>query len=354
MGLFEFIQRFALVFWQLMLELAPSLLLGLSIAGLLHVFMPKGWIGRGLGKPGIASVFRAVLFGVPMPLCSCGVVPTAIGLKNDGASRGAATGFLISTPQTGVDSILVSAAFLGWPFALFKVAAAFVTGLVGGSVVDALEREPSDRSTVKMPMSMVGEQLWWRRFVEAFRYAVFDLLAMIDLWLLVGLLASVLITLLIPGGSLQQVDWVQGTGGMFLMLALSMPLYVCTTSSVPIAASLIAAGMPMGAALVFLMAGPATNVATLGAVYRGLGGRVLTVYLLTVALMSMAFGLVFEGLLGDVADLSVGHAHGTDWLALISAVVLSILLLALLARRVVRRFRRSEPRASACCGGAGE
>ncbi|MBW2701791.1 MAG: permease [Deltaproteobacteria bacterium] len=337
-----------------MLELAPSLLLGLSIAGLLHEFMPKGWIGRGLGKPGFASVFRAVLLGVPMPLCSCGVVPTAIGLKNDGASRGAATGFLISTPQTGVDSILVSAAFLGWPFALFKVAAAFVTGLVGGSVVNALEREPSERSIVKMPMSMAGEQRWWRRFIEAFRYAVFDLLAMIDLWLLVGLLASVLITILIPGGSLQQVAWVQGVGGMFLMLALSMPLYVCTTSSVPIAASLIAAGMPMGAALVFLMAGPATNLATLGAVYRGLGGRVLAVYLLTVALMSMAFGLVFEGLLGEAADLMDGHAHGTDWLALASAVVLSILLFALLARKVARRLRRSEPTASACCGGEGE
>ena len=124
--------------WQITLELAPWLLLGMAIAGLLHGLLPPDFVGRHLrGRAGVA---KAVVLGVPLPLCSCGVIPTGLGLKKDGASNGASVGFLISTPQTGVDSILVSASFLGWPFALFKVAAAAITGLVGGWIAD---RAPS-------------------------------------------------------------------------------------------------------------------------------------------------------------------------------------------------------------------
>ena len=118
--------------WQIVLELAPWLLLGLLLAGILHVLLPVGFVKRHLGSPGFASVLKAVAVGVPLPLCSCGVIPAALGLKKEGASNGAAVGFLISTPQTGVDSILVSATFLGWPFAIFKVISALLSGLMGG------------------------------------------------------------------------------------------------------------------------------------------------------------------------------------------------------------------------------
>ncbi len=326
--------------WNVLLELAPSLLVGLFLAGLLHVFLPKNLVRRQMSENSLGSVLKAVLVGVPMPLCSCGVVPTAIGLKNDGASAGASTGFLISTPQTGVDSILVSASFLGWPFALFKVAAAFVTGFLGGALVTLTE--PKAQASI-LPVHTISDQTeaakpWWRRLGS---YMVYDLLGAIDTWLILGVLAAALIATWISPGYLSTVSWTQGIGGMLLALVISLPLYVCTTSSVPIAASLIAAGMPTGTALVFLMAGPATNLATMGAVYRALGGRVLGIYLATVSVLSMAFGLVFDSLLpGSSVSKQMMHHHGdAGWLSMLSAGLLVLLLAWTLAKKLMLRFQ---------------
>ncbi len=325
--------------WAITLELAWPLLLGLLLAGLLHVLLPTAFVRQQLSRPTFGSVLRAVLIGVPLPLCSCGVVPTAIGLKQQGASRGAATGFLISTPQTGVDSVLVSATFLGWPFALFKVAAAALTGLIGGALVNRLERgapapAPAEQELVAAPR---------RHPLEVVRYAVFDLLAMIDLWLVVGVGFAALLGVLLPDDFFARHAWTQGLGGMLLVLVIALPLYVCTTSSVPIAASLIAAGMPAGAALVFLMAGPATNVATLGAVWRGLGGRVLAVYLGTVTVMSLGLGWLFDFVLAGARAPHHLHAHGASWLEQGSAALLVALLAFLLGRRLWLRLRSAAP-----------
>ncbi|RJO65312.1 MAG: hypothetical protein C4523_16255 [Myxococcales bacterium] len=335
------LQAYFAAVWEVLLDLSPALLLGLLLAGLLHEFLPKSIVRAKLSGSTTRAVLSAVLIGVPMPLCSCGVVPAALGLKNDGASKGAATGFLISTPQTGVDSVLVSASFLGWPFALFKVAAAFVTGMIGGVLVNltGADEPASPAQSTQGIEGLSGA----RRLVNVVRYAIFDLLAMIDLWLVAGVALAALITTLIPPGYLSQMAWIQGIGGMLLMLAIALPLYVCTTSSVPIAASLIAAGMPTGAALVFLMAGPATNVATLGAVYRGLGGRVLAIYLGTVAALSMLFGSLFNFVLPS-AQAAGGeqarhhHAAGAiDYVAIAAAVAVIALVALLVARRLVRR-----------------
>ena len=329
------ITAFATSIWQVMLELSPALLLGTLIAGLLHVFLPPGLVSRHLSRSNSRSVLRAVLLGIPMPLCSCGVVPTTISLKNDGASRGAATGFLISTPQTGVDSILVSASFLGWPFAFFKVLAAFVTGMIGGTLVNATEK-PDKEQPVIAPRVSETKQIH-KSATEVFRYGIFELLGSIDLWIVLGVVVSALITVTIPVGFLAGAGWTQGIGGMLIVLAIALPLYVCTTGSVPIAASLIAAGMPAGAALVFLMAGPATNIATLGAIYRSLGGRVLAIYLGTVAIMSILFGLIFNRILGP--GIAGVHHHGGEagLLQLTCAGALSALLIFLLGRRLFRK-----------------
>jgi hypothetical protein len=321
--------------WQVMLDLSPSLLLGLFIAGLMHVYLPQGLVRRGLNRPDLRSVTRASLVGVPLPLCSCGVIPTALGLRREGASKGATTAFMISTPQTGVDSILVSASFLGWPFALFKLAAAFVTGLIGGALVNRLT---PDHENGAAPACAGEDDAAPRGGLKgAVRFAVFDLLAAIDLWLIAGVLVAALITTLLPADYLAEQGWTQGIGGMLLVLAISIPLYVCTTGSVPIAASLIAAGMPTGSALVFLMAGPATNVATLGAVYRTLGSAVLGVYLGVVIVMSILFGLAFDSLLQVMPEPVEAHRHGIDWVATLSAVALTLLLGFLLARRLRQR-----------------
>nr|VFJ75339.1 MAG: hypothetical protein BECKFW1821C_GA0114237_10727 [Candidatus Kentron sp. FW] len=336
---------------ETMIALAPSLLLGLLIAGMVHVFLPRGLIRKRLRAPTAASAIRATLIGVPMPLCSCGVVPTAMGLKKEGASSGATTSFLISTPQTGVDSILVSATFLGWPFALFKVAAAFVTGLLGGMLVNRFDSTSrmetpeiktdacfpdSEKGTTQYP----GEGRQKGRLMAIVEYALFDLLAVIDVWIVFGVLLAALIAVLAPPDFLATFPWTAGLGGMLLVLAISLPLYVCTTGSIPIAAAFIAAGMPTGTALVFLMAGPATNVVTIGAVYRILGPRVLFIYLATVIAMSIGFGFGFDFLLGDVSAIqSTDHSHGFVEIGL--AWVLVGLLTFTIGRRLVSRVAKN-------------
>jgi hypothetical protein len=331
----DFLDALTGAFWQILLELSPSLLLGLLLAGLMHVYLPTGFIHRGLSQPNLSSVVRASLIGVPLPLCSCGVIPAALGLRNEGASKGATTAFMISTPQTGADAILVNAAFLGWPFALFNLVAVFVTGLIGGVLVNHLTRPDPIRAT---PTAVDAEDRRDKGLVPVLRYAIFDLLGAIDLWILVGVTVASLMTILLPADYFASQSWSQGVFGMLVVLAISLPLYVCTTGSVPIAASLIAAGLPAGSALVFLMAGPATNVATFGAVYRALGGSILAIYLATVAVMSLLLGLLFDGLLTAASPMHHQHVQGVDWTGTLAAVVLIGLFISLALRRLRERL----------------
>jgi len=331
-------EKFLISIWDILLDLSPSLLVGLLIAGIIHQFLPPNMVRRKLSGKNFKSVLGASIVGVPMPLCSCGVVPTAIGLKNEGASKSAATSFLISTPQTGVDSILVSASFLGWPFAIFKVVAAFVTGLIGGTLVNMTEKKTLDLNIPVLPADENPDKKG-NPIIQIINYAVFDLLGSIYLWLIGGILVAGLITLLVPDGYLASTEWVQGISGMLLMLLIAMPLYICTTGSVPIAASLIASGMPLGTALVFLMAGPATNMATMGAIYRGLGKRVLIIYLSTVAVMSILFGLGFDWILGDIAQTNMMHHHADKpWYVLLSTAIFIFLLTLLSGKKLMSKL----------------
>ena len=324
--------------WDVMIQLSPSLLLGLFLAGLLHVFLPAGFVSKNLSKTNHTSVLKAVLIGVPMPLCSCGVVPTAIGLQNDGASKGAVTGFLISTPQTGVDSIMVAASFLGWPFALFKVAAAFVTGVLGGILVNRFV--PSDTRDKQPNLVPIHSPGFIARLFEAVRFAIVDLLAMIDVWIVFGVLVSAMISVYIPPGTFAESTWTQGPLGMLVVLLVALPLYICTTGSVPIAAALIMAGLPIGSALVFLMAGPATNVATMGAILRALGARVLAIYLGVVIIGSILFGLLFDFLITMPSAVDHTHQHhSSSWLDISAAAFTSLLLAGLIIKRLFQRVK---------------
>jgi uncharacterized membrane protein YraQ (UPF0718 family)/copper chaperone CopZ len=326
--------------WQIMLELSAPLLFGLLLAGIMRVYLPPTLVRSHLSKPDFASVFRASLIGVPMPLCSCGVVPTAIGLREQGASKGATTSFLISTPQTGVDSVLVSASMLGWPFAIFKLFAAFVSGIAGGLLVNRFT--PADKQAQDVSEQGADYESKKKRLSNVFSYALFDLLGTIDLWLIGGILAAAAITTLIPADFFQQVSWAQGIGGMLLVLLISLPLYVCTTASVPLAASLIAAGMPAGTALVFLMAGPATNIATVGAIYRALGVKVLTLYLGTVIVASVSLGLAFDFVLSTGTESHIEHVHHQiHWWQTASAYLLTGLLVLLVLKKLKNRFLKS-------------
>ena len=327
--------------WVLMLELAPWLFAGTVIASLLHVWLPKDFISRRLGGGGLGEVTRAVALGVPLPLCSCGVIPAAITLKKDGGSDGAAVGFLISTPQTGVDSILVTASMLGWPFAIFKVFAALITGVIGGFITERVKPDPADAPQPAIDLhDHHSEAKGWR---EALRYGYAELLYPIWRWLLIGMLISAAMTTVVPHGEFATLIE-GGVWTLLLMVAISVPLYVCAIASVPVAASLVASGFPEGAALVFLMAGPATNVATIGATYRVFGTRVMIIYLLTVLLGSVGFGLAFDVFWGleTTAPMS-SHPH--DSLLASGSAILLIGLLGWFAFQDLRQaFRPKGPK----------
>lgn len=327
---------FASNLWDLMLELAPWLFAGTAMASLLHIFLPKNFVSRRLGGGGMGEVTRAVAFGIPLPLCSCGVIPAAMSLKKEGSSDGAAVGFLISTPQTGVDSILVTSSMLGWPFALFKVFAALITGLIGGLLVERSNLSTEPNSTELAGSDNAAGSADWR---EAFRYGLNELIYPIWRWLVIGMLVSAVVTTWIP----QDQFAAFANGGLWtllIMVGISMPLYVCATASVPVAASLVASGFPEGAALVFLMAGPATNVATIGAVYRVFGTRVMTVYLLTVFVGSIGFGMAFDMFWGlEANQIAVEHAH--DSLLAIGSAIILIGLLGWFALEDIRQVFRT-------------
>ncbi len=322
--------------WNVLLELAPWLLLGTIVAAVLHVLLPKDWIRRQFR--GYGGVAKAVAFGVPMPLCSCGVIPAGLGLKKDGASDGAVVGFLVSTPQTGVDSILVSASFLGLPFALFKVASATLTGLIAGWWTHARSGDaappPEPAETATAPAHGLAAM---------FGHGI-EILRSIWVWLVFGVVVSAAITVFVPHDALAGLSRFGAWGAGAVALVVSLPLYVCATASVPIAAALVGAGMPAGAALVFLMAGPATNVATIGAIYKTLGKQTLAIYLVTIIVGSLALGTLFDGVIGgDAVPTHADHVHATAWWSTAAAVALTALLAWFLVEEVLGRTRRTSP-----------
>jgi hypothetical protein len=290
------VTSFVAAAWRVVLEMSPWLLLGAGATVLLHRWLPRDFASRQLG--GRWGVPKAVALGLPLPLCSCGVLPAGLGLRRQGASPGASVGFLISTPQTGVDSMLVSASFLGWPFAGAKLAAAAVTGLVGGWTTDAVAAPTAHPSET----SEDGGRPGWR---QSLAYGV-DVLRMIIPWVLVGVVVSAVLELAIPPSAWGLLQAQSPLVLMTIALALSLPMYVCATGSVPIAAALVAHGFPVGAALVFLMAGPATNLGTLGALWKQLGPRPTLVYL--AAIVGGSFGF---GALASQLSIEAGGGHIT-------------------------------------------
>ena len=291
--------------WATLMDMAPYLLFGFVAAGVLSVFISAKTIERHLGGHGLWPIFKASLFGVPLPLCSCSVIPVAASLRRHGASRGATAAFLLSTPQTGVDSILATFSLLGPVFAVFRPVSAFITGLVGGGIIEVATRNEGVAGEVgTCEEACCAGNDGHSRFRRAMRYAFVVLPKDIAKPLLIGLVAAGCIAALIPAGFFAAQ---LGTGilAMLVMMAMGIPLYVCATASIPIAAAMMMKGITPGAALVFLMTGPATNVAAIAALWRVMGRRTAIVYLLVVAGAALASGLTLD-LLFDVSGVTVG------------------------------------------------
>lgn len=413
--MFEGLMSFLVNFWEITLELAPWLLFGLVAAGLIKTLVPMDIVGRLLGRKGILSAFYAAVVGVPLPLCSCSVLPVAIGLKRQGASRSAFSSFMISTPQTGVDSLAVSWGLLG-PFMtivrpIVAVISALVTGVVvgmlpatrkeaesgaaedqsamqggsccggsakkesagtevagsccssgsGGGISLSVMNQPDENVSLQQadspseqagasccssePANGAREQGFIMRLIDGQYFAMKTLLGDLLKWLIIGLVAAAVVDSFAPEAFLK--EWGTGLTGMLIMLVVGIPMYICATSSTPLAASLLAAGVSPGAVIVFLLAGPATNVSTFGIIRREMDTRAAIVFLLVLCASAVLLGLgvdwvwqVFD--VNVIAQVAHVHEHGGfNWIGLAG-------LLALIAGGIwVRLPKRDEPKTDA-------
>ena len=313
---------------SLFLAMSPFLMLGFLISGLLFIIMSKETIANNLGKPGVLSVIKAAMFGVPMPLCSCGVIPVAASLYKRGASKGATLSFLISTPQTGVDSILITYSMLGPLFAIIRPIIALFTGIIGGLCADQIIREDhvtSNKINHKHPKKTLK---------DALTYAFITLPKDIAWPLIKGILVAGLITLLIPENFFQN-NGITGLSAMILMALISIPMYICATASVPIAAGLIFSGnLEPGAAFVFLMAGPATNIATISVIMKTLGRKIVYIYLSTIFTCSIIFGLLINKFMIINSNIMSHQMNHDNWLHISSG----LLLLAICLYAIINKF----------------
>ncbi len=322
----DFALRFALSIWETLREMSPYLLFGFFVAGLLSVLVKPEVVERHLGGRGFWQVVKAAVFGVPLPLCSCGVIPVAASLRRHGAGAGATTSFLISTPQTGVDSIMVTYSLLGPVFAVFRPAVAFLSGLLGGTLVNLFGHEKGAVEAAPPACTAEccsGAENHRGSMARALRYGFVTLPRDLNKALLAGIVVAGAIAAVVPDDYLAGVLG-GGIASMLIMMAVGIPVYVCATASVPIAAALIAKGVSPGAALVFLMTGPATNAATIMTVWRIMGKRIAAIYLASVAASAVAAGLVLDAVFTARGGHAMAHAHWMlpGWAGTAAAIVL--------------------------------
>ncbi|MHC4556563.1 MAG: SO_0444 family Cu/Zn efflux transporter [Planctomycetota bacterium] len=316
-------------FWATIAEMSPYLLFGFFVAGALSVLVPQRLVEKHLGGNGLWPLLKASLFGIPLPLCSCGVIPVSMSLYKHGASKGSTIAFLLSTPQTGVDSIFVTLSLLGPVFAIFRPLAALVTGLVGGSLVNTFGQYKEDKNHQPAECSdecCSNEKV--TRVVRGLKYGFITLPHDIGKAMLVGLVIAAVISAARPDDLFAEKLLGTGIFAMLVMMLLGIPVYVCATASVPVAAALILKGLTPGAALVFLITGPATNAAAFTTIWKVLGGRTAIVYLFTVVVTALGAGLLLDMMFPGLGPSVRTHLHQMEpsILGHISAVVLLAVL----------------------------
>ncbi|MGM0596952.1 MAG: permease [Myxococcota bacterium] len=320
-------------FWMLTAEMAPYLLLGFFVGGLLHVFISAKLIRKHMGENTIFSVFKSSLLGIPLPLCSCSVIPVASSLRESGAGKAPVISFFISTPVTGVDSIMATWGILGWFFTLIRVFVSFTIGAVAGilSIIFDKDKRPAKpvipNSKETRPIRGIKA-----RVKEVFDYGFIQLPYGISGSLLFGLLLGAVITVLIPHGFVQN-NLGSNFGGIIISVLIAVPLYVCATGSIPIAAALVFKGFSPGAALAFLLAGPATNMVTILTVKKLLGTKSLVFYLGSVIFGSILAALGFDylinnyGITNTFISVSSQHQMGLSPVHIISGIILLLLVI---------------------------
>ncbi|MFC1558866.1 SO_0444 family Cu/Zn efflux transporter [candidate division KSB1 bacterium] len=316
--------------WRLTNEMSPYILFGLFVAGILHVLIPRDKIYNSFSKNNTSAVIKASLFGVPLPLCSCGVIPVAALLRKEGAGKGPVISFLSSTPTTGIDSIFATYALLGPLFAVIRPLNALFTGIFGGMLTNLTEKNKHVKSDIEFTCSICstsdphshGKS---EKIKKIFTYAFFDLVRDISKWLIIGIVIGGLIGYFLPSWLIEQYLG-SPVIAYLLMLVIGIPMYVCATGSIPIAASLIMKGLTPGAGLVFLIVGPATNTATMTFIAGKLGKKSLISYLTAIVISAVLFGVFVDWIWitsGKNMNLITGEMEMLPlWLKVLSSVVL--------------------------------
>jgi len=323
--------KIILVFFQetfrLFIEMSPYLIVGFFFAGLLHTLLGEKYIKKHFSQGGLLSTIKATLFGVPLPVCSCGVIPLAESIHKDGASKSSTMAFLVSTPSSGVDSIFATYALLGPVFAIFRPIASFLSGIFTGIIThfsDKTEAEESDQNTQN------NNHPPPKTFKEIFKFGFKVIPSEIAKWLIIGVVIGGAISALVPadfGTKYLNSPFLN----YFVIILISIPIYVCATGSIPIAASLIAKGVLPGAALALLIAGPATNTVTISFVYQRMGKKIAILYIISIIIVSILSGLLFDlfivGGKGSLGFITAGGKFMPQILKIISGIVLALIFI---------------------------
>ena len=334
------INEFSIEVTQLFREIAPYLVIGFLVSGLLYVFTSKEMITNNVGKPGFMSVLKASILGVPMPLCSCGVIPVATSMYKRGATKGATLSFLISTPQTGVDSIILTWYKMGPQFAVIRPIIALITGIIGGVIGEKYaDKDHQKNSKVSHPYQK-------RTLIDGLRYTFITLPQDIINPLIKGILISALIDIMVPDTFFTDYN-LTGLTAMLVTALASIPVYVCATASIPVAMTLISKGLAPGAAFVYLMAGPATNAATISVIMNALGKKMIYIYISVIFASSIFFGTLInffdkQGYFKFPTLESAGHSHNWFWtfFSEISVILMVVITLYSIINSIIKPAKK--------------
>lgn len=280
-------------------------MLGFLFAGIFKAFIPPEALFKHLGEKGLKTVLMVTLIGIPLPLCSCGVIPTGIAIYRQGASKAATLAFFIATPATTITTILLVWGMLGWKFMVAEVLASFGIALITGILSQTLLKEAprgentsfqTGRHTFHLREVSTCEecqQEFKARVKEVFHYGFVKMIDEIGIYLLIGLIGAGVISALIPTG---MIGYYLGSGilPILVIVLIATPMYICSTASVPFAAALISKGFHPAAGLVFLIAGPATNLSTVLAIAKSMDKRTATLYLGSIILLSILIAYSLE------------------------------------------------------------
>ncbi|RLA60382.1 MAG: permease [Epsilonproteobacteria bacterium] len=335
-------------FWSYLVISSPFLLLGIVVAGLLHSFVKISLIKKLMGGKKVSSIFTASLLGIPLPLCSCSVIPTAVTLKKSGASNGATSAFLISTPETGIDSLALTYGLIDLPMTIIRPLAAFLTATVAGILQFIFNEEPEEKIEY-LKEKKIHEEGFKARLKSGISYAFNDLMEDMALWLAIGLLVGALINYFIPA---EYFSILSGWQGKLLILLVGIPTYICASATTPIAASMIIKGMSPGSALLLLLVGPATNISNILVLQKFIGKKGILINVFSIAIISLLLSFLVDFMYEYFAwpldfKMTEGHGHEafSPWEHL-SAIFMSLLIIRGIYKEEI--LKRLKPKKNCC------